>query len=308
LHALIRARRRHRARRDRARRHHRSALEPRSSRSTGAVLLEREAIRFHHLPLFDGRSDAVGRRRAAVRLEPRRPLLRDDRLRARPIAKVVTVLARTPIPRCIHCAAGKDRTGVISALLLSLLGVREEIIVADYAATREALEAIVERLMASDGYQGMFDELPPDTLHADPETMEGFLARVRSEFGGMAAMRARSASPTRRGAPARADGRGLVESCCSPGATGFVGKVVLEELLRRREELGRRARARARARARSGARGGALRADVHHVAVLRGPPARLGGARRAAARRRDAARARAAHAGGACARARRSPT
>jgi len=40
--------------------------------------------------------------------------------------------------------------------------------------------------MASDGYQGMFEELPPDTLHADPETMEGFLARVRSELGGMA--------------------------------------------------------------------------------------------------------------------------
>jgi hypothetical protein len=44
---------------------------------------------------------------------------------------------------------------------------------------------IVERLMASDGYQGMFEVLPPDTLHADPETMEGFLARVRSAFGSM---------------------------------------------------------------------------------------------------------------------------
>jgi hypothetical protein len=64
--------------------------------------------------------------------------------------------------------------------------VREEIIVADYAATRDALDAIVKRLMSSEGYQGMFDELPPDTLHADPETMEGFLARVRAEFGGMA--------------------------------------------------------------------------------------------------------------------------
>jgi protein-tyrosine phosphatase len=103
-----------------------------------------------------------------------------------PIAKVITVLARTNEPAVFHCAAGKDRTGVISALLLSLLGVREELIVADYAATREALDQIVERLMASEGYQGMFDELPPDTLHADPETMEGFLARVRDAFGSMA--------------------------------------------------------------------------------------------------------------------------
>jgi protein tyrosine/serine phosphatase len=104
-----------------------------------------------------------------------------------PLARVVTTLARTDDPAVFHCAAGKDRTGVVSALLLSLLGVREEIIVADYAATREALDAIVERLMSSEGYRGMFEELPPDTLHADPETMEGFLARVRQEFGSMVA-------------------------------------------------------------------------------------------------------------------------
>jgi protein-tyrosine phosphatase len=148
----------------------------------GRGLLEREPIRFHHLPLFDGaRSE---------RTPPFGASLADlyfamiDFARE-PIARVVTVLARTDAPAVFHCAAGKDRTGVVSALLLSLLGVREEVIVADYAATREALGAIVERLMASDGYQGMFEELPPDTLHADPETMEGFLARLRSEFGGV---------------------------------------------------------------------------------------------------------------------------
>src|SRR5262245_35837433 len=148
--------------------------------------LEREPIRFHHLPLFDG-----ARTDRAERTPPFGATLADlyfgmaDFARG-PIAKVVTVLARTKDPAVFHCAAGKDRTGVISALLLALLGVREEIIVADYAATRESLDAIVERLMSSDGYQGMFEELPPDTLHADPETMEGFLARVRREFGGMA--------------------------------------------------------------------------------------------------------------------------
>jgi hypothetical protein len=148
----------------------------------GRGLLEKEPIRFHHLPLFDG-----GRGQQAP---PFGASLADlyfgmiDFARE-PIAKVVTVLARTRDPAVFHCAAGKDRTGVISALLLSLLGVREEMIVADYAATRESLDAIVERLMASDGYQGMFENLPPDTLHAEPATMEGFLARVRSEFGGM---------------------------------------------------------------------------------------------------------------------------
>ena len=146
--------------------------------------LEREPIRFHHLPLFDGARTQGGA------TPPFGATLADlyfgmlDWARE-PIAKVVTVLARTSDPAVFHCAAGKDRTGVVSALLLSLLGVREEIIVVDYAATRDALDAIVERLMASEGYQGMFEELPPDTLHADPETMEGLLERMRQRFGGM---------------------------------------------------------------------------------------------------------------------------
>jgi protein-tyrosine phosphatase len=145
--------------------------------------LEREAIRFHHLPLFDGGRGQKTPPLGATLAELYYGMI--DFARG-PIAKVITVLARTDQPAVFHCAAGKDRTGVVSALLLSLLGVREEIIVADYAATREALDAIVKRLMASEGYRGMFDELPRDTLHADPETMEGFLARLRAEFGGVA--------------------------------------------------------------------------------------------------------------------------
>src|SRR5262245_38436334 len=149
----------------------------------GRGLLEKEAIRFHHLPLFDAGS---GQRPSSFGASLADLYFGMIDFAREPIARVVTVLPRTRDPAVFHCAAGKGRTGVISALLLALLGVREEVIVADYAATRDSLDAIVARLMASDGYQGMFDNLPPDTLHAEPATMEGFLARVRTEFGGMA--------------------------------------------------------------------------------------------------------------------------
>ena len=148
----------------------------------GRGLLADTAIRFHHLPLFDGgrgqRTPPIGANLADLYFG----MLDFAR---EPLARVVTTLARTDAPAVFHCAAGKDRTGVVSALLLSLLGVRGEIIVADYAATREALEAIVARLMASEAYRGIFEELPPDTLHAEPETMEGLLVRVRDRFGSM---------------------------------------------------------------------------------------------------------------------------
>ena len=60
---------------------------------------------------------------------------------------------------------------MISAILLSALGVRDELIVADYALSQQNLDAIIERLNESEGYKQMFAELPPDTLHAEPETM-----------------------------------------------------------------------------------------------------------------------------------------
>ncbi len=52
----------------------------------------------------------------------------------------------------VHCAAGKDRTGVIVALALVAAGVEPEAIVADYMATAERMEAIIERLARSRTY------------------------------------------------------------------------------------------------------------------------------------------------------------
>ena len=101
------------------------------------------------------------------------------------VGQIVTVLGATEAAAVYHCAAGKDRTGVISAILLGLLGVPDPVIVADYAATKDNLDAIVERLMSRQGYRQVLADLPPDTLHAEPETMIEFLELVRTEFGSM---------------------------------------------------------------------------------------------------------------------------
>src|SRR5271156_6629966 len=52
----------------------------------------------------------------------------------------------------VHCAAGKDRTGVVVALALTAAGVRRQAVVADYAATGERTEAILGRLRRSPTY------------------------------------------------------------------------------------------------------------------------------------------------------------
>src|SRR6185369_4931153 len=54
--------------------------------------------------------------------------------------------AQEPGASVVHCAAGKDRTGVVVALALAVAGVPAEAVVADYAATGERTEAIMARL------------------------------------------------------------------------------------------------------------------------------------------------------------------
>jgi protein-tyrosine phosphatase len=52
----------------------------------------------------------------------------------------------------VHCAAGKDRTGVVAALALAVAGVGPEEIVADYALTADVIDALVAKLAASPTY------------------------------------------------------------------------------------------------------------------------------------------------------------
>ncbi|NUR84124.1 MAG: tyrosine-protein phosphatase [Nonomuraea sp.] len=52
------------------------------------------------------------------------------------LRQAIEAIAEEPnAPLVVHCAAGKDRTGILVALVLTLLGVSEEDIVADYALT-----------------------------------------------------------------------------------------------------------------------------------------------------------------------------
>ena len=148
--------------------------------------LEDEPMAFHHVPLFDGDRPSTFSPNLQMRMEE---MSLADRyfglveMAKEPIARVVELIADAKGGAVYHCAAGKDRTGVISAILLSVLGVPEELIVADYALSRQNLDAIIERLNASDGYKDMFEHLPPDTLHAEPETMVSLLAKLKEGYG-----------------------------------------------------------------------------------------------------------------------------
>ena len=143
--------------------------------------LEHEAIAFHHMPLFGDHSRSE--RRPSRELSLGRLYAGMVEHAGARLARVIEQLAHSVAPAVFHCSAGKDRTGVTSALLLGVLGVPDETIVADYAATRDDLDGIVAKLSRSKGYEDMWKELPPHTLHADPETMLEFLTLLRDRHG-----------------------------------------------------------------------------------------------------------------------------
>ncbi|MBI3782983.1 MAG: tyrosine-protein phosphatase [Deltaproteobacteria bacterium] len=151
-------------------------------RIEGRGPLAHEPLHFHHLPLFDGdtRQEVSSN---PMTLADRYFLL--AKFAMQPIARVIETIAQADAPLVYHCAAGKDRTGVISAVLLGVLGVADDEIVNDYVLTKENLNQIIDRLATAKGYEVALEAMPADTLHAEPETMIDFLQRLRREYGSL---------------------------------------------------------------------------------------------------------------------------
>jgi protein tyrosine/serine phosphatase len=91
----------------------------------------------------------------------------------------------------VHCAAGKDRTGVVVALALTVAGVPREVIAADYAHTQSQIAAIVNHLARSSdlyGFEvGQPDKIPP----ASAAVMTAVLEAIDTDLGGVLAWLAR---------------------------------------------------------------------------------------------------------------------
>jgi protein-tyrosine phosphatase len=109
-------------------------------------------------------------------------------LRRRPDSVVgsVRAIARADGAVLVHCAAGKDRTGVVVALALDAAGVNRDAIVGDYLATRERIDAIMARLVSSSTYRAELEGHDAQEHAPVPGTMERLLELVDDRFGGSA--------------------------------------------------------------------------------------------------------------------------
>jgi protein-tyrosine phosphatase len=87
-------------------------------------------------------------------------------------------------PTLVHCAAGKDRTGVVVALALSLAGVARDAVVEDYLRSAERADRIMARLQATSVYGPSLSGVPVDDITPRAESMHGFLDHVDGAYGG----------------------------------------------------------------------------------------------------------------------------
>ncbi|HYA69370.1 MAG TPA: tyrosine-protein phosphatase [Acidimicrobiales bacterium] len=87
-------------------------------------------------------------------------------------------------PLVFHCQAGKDRTGVLAALVLSIIGVERSAIVDDYVLTATRMDLIIGRLRRDPHFADRIEELPRSVFTVEAATMERFLDGLDDRYGG----------------------------------------------------------------------------------------------------------------------------
>jgi protein tyrosine/serine phosphatase len=167
----------------------------------GPALITREpGVRIEHRSLFPRSGGNTDLDAATVGLwpktdlsgwpdEPRVVQAYLSYLTARPdsIVGSIRTIATARGAVLVHCAAGKDRTGVVVALALDASGVERNMIVNDYMATTERIEAIMSRLVSSATYRSGLEGHDPRSHAPIPGTLERVLELLDQAYGGAAA-------------------------------------------------------------------------------------------------------------------------
>ncbi len=101
------------------------------------------------------------------------------------IGAIVSAIAESPAVTIFHCYAGKDRTGIITALVLGTVGVSEQLIVEDYAASSAQL-AVLKAMWRANALQVGSDlEILERDIASETGTMVETLAHLRQQYGGI---------------------------------------------------------------------------------------------------------------------------
>jgi protein-tyrosine phosphatase len=104
------------------------------------------------------------------------------------VLAALRTVAQAPGVALVHCAAGKDRTGTIVALALSVADADRQAIIDDYAASSERVAEVVARLKSSATYAENLEGRDLSSHLSHPETMISLLRHIDETFGSVPQM------------------------------------------------------------------------------------------------------------------------
>lgn len=153
----------------------------------GRYPVDRHDVQFHHLSVIDQTWDMADARdwtgdpAGFLRLKYHLMLAEGGER----LAQALEVLSREESGVAVfHCAAGKDRTGLLAALLLAGLGVDDDLVAADFGLSEEAGVRTREWIMEhAPEFAAGYDEIPAVFHAADPASMSGLLIDLRADHG-----------------------------------------------------------------------------------------------------------------------------
>ncbi len=145
------------------------------------VFAASDAVTYVNVPLFAELTPHSGARASVNTLADLYKTALDTC--GRPLAEVLTVLSNDGFPALIHCTAGKDRTGIVVALLLSLAGVDADTIAEDYALTGTHIQNLLVELRQEAVAAGRDPERFERMLEHTPAAMLTMLTHLE-QYGG----------------------------------------------------------------------------------------------------------------------------
>jgi protein-tyrosine phosphatase len=149
------------------------------------------SVRWHHLPIMSemwSDRDLVATDGAAMFLRDR---YLDMLVEGRDSIVQAIALVADEGPTLFHCAAGKDRTGVMAAVLLGLVGVSHQHIAEDYHLSAASMAAFSE--WVAETYPDAIDAMskqPAEYMEAPAEAMLLVLERIDEQHGSMVGLAA----------------------------------------------------------------------------------------------------------------------
>ena len=159
---------------------------PKEVQTRGTFPVAQFPVRFHHLPIIDstwndGKTPDI-EDTVEFLVWAYREMLTHASTK---FSDALNLMGQNEVlPAVFHCAAGKDRTGMLAAFVLSILGVHEDIISADYGKTSEGIKRLIawariNQPELADAYTNM----PAKFSASDPRAMATIIADLKTKHG-----------------------------------------------------------------------------------------------------------------------------